>query len=137
MEQMNKEEIDQLIEKSLSREEAHFYNELDQQGVFKMWFGLYTGKLGWWAVLVTIFQLIFTALAFYWGYKFFTVEGMELMLHYGGAMFIAILFTQMLKLWHWMQMDKNSILREMKRLEFQVAVLMEKARNDKGSTEIG
>ena len=129
MEKINKEEIDQLIEKSLSKEEAHFYNELDQQGVFKMWFSLYTGKLGWWAILVAFFQVIFTFLAFYWGYKFFTVEGIELMLRYGGAMFIAILFTQMLKLWHWMQMDKNAILREMKRLEYQVAVLMEKTRS--------
>jgi len=32
----------------------------------------------------------------------------------------------MMKLWHWMQMDKNSILREMKRMEFQIAVLSEK-----------
>jgi len=123
---MEKEEIDQLIEKSLSKEEAAFYNDLDQQGVFSMWFDLYTGKLGPWAILLAFFQLVFTVLAFWLGYKFFTVEGVEPMLRYGGGFFIAILFVQILKLWHWMQMDKNSILREMKRLEFQVAVLMEK-----------
>jgi hypothetical protein len=32
----------------------------------------------------------------------------------------------MIKLWQWMQMDKETVMREMKRLEFQVAVLMEK-----------
>jgi hypothetical protein len=122
----NEKEIDKLIKESLNAEEAEFYQDLDQQGVFKMWFDLYKGKLGRWAILVTFIQLIFTALAFWLGYKFFNVEGTEQMLRYGGAMFIAILFVQMLKLWHWMQMDKNSILREIKRLEFQVAVLMEK-----------
>ncbi len=127
---MKKEkEIDELIKESLNKEEAEFYQGLDQQGVFKMWFDLYTGKLGSWAILVTFIQLVFTMLAFWFGYKFFTVEGIEQMLRYGGGMFIAILFTQMLKLWHWMQMDKNDILREMKRLEFQVAVLMEKKYN--------
>jgi hypothetical protein len=32
----------------------------------------------------------------------------------------------MIKLWTWLQMQKNSILREMKRVEYQIAVLMEK-----------
>lgn len=122
----NEKEIDELIKRSLNEEEAEFYQNLDQPGVFKMWFDLYRGKLGPWAILVTSIQLVFTALAFWLGYKFFTAEGMEQMLRFGGGMFIAILFVQMLKLWHWMQMDKNAILREMKRLEFQVAVLMEK-----------
>jgi len=122
----NKEEIDELIEKSLSEEEAAFYNELDQQGLFKMWFDLYTGKLGLWGIAAALFQVIFTILAVYFTYKFFTVEGIETMLRYGGGMFISVLFMQIVKLWHWMQMDKNAITREIKRLEFQVAVLMEK-----------
>jgi len=29
----------------------------------------------------------------------------------------------MLKLWFWMQMDKNTVIREVKRLELQVATL--------------
>ncbi len=123
---MKKEDIDRLITESLGREEAEFYRELDQQGMFRMWGNLYTGKLGGWAIMVTLFQLVFTVLAFYWGYKFFTVEGIEPMLQYGGGLLIAVVFTGMLKLWHWMQMDKNDILREIKRLEFQVAVMMEK-----------
>jgi hypothetical protein len=34
----------------------------------------------------------------------------------------------MLKIWHYMQMDKNAILREVKRLELQVAILVEKQK---------
>jgi len=123
---MKKEEIDKLVEKSLNREEAAFYRDLDQQGVFKMWFDLYKGKMGPWAKMVTFFQLLFSLLAFWLGFKFFSIEGVEPIMRYGGGLLIAILFVQMLKLWHWMQMDKNAILREMKRLEYQVAVLMEK-----------
>jgi len=121
-----KEDIDRLITESLNQDEAEFYNNLEEEGVFKMWFGLYTGTLGKWAILISFIQLVFTVLAFYWGYQFFTVEGTEEFFHYGAGMFIAMMVTAMLKLWHWMQMDKNSIIREMKRLEFQVAVLMEK-----------
>ncbi|MEQ9308421.1 MAG: DUF6768 family protein [Balneolaceae bacterium] len=123
---MKKEEIDQLIEESLSKEDAQFYNELDEQGMFKQWGGLYSGKLGKWAVVVTTFQILITILAFWFGYKFFTVEDSILMAKYGVGLLIGVIMNGLLKQWHWMQMDKNTILLEMKRIEFQVAVLKEK-----------
>ncbi len=123
---MKKEEIDQLIEESLSKEDAQFYHDLDEQGMFKQWGGLYSGKLGKWAVLVTTFQIAITLLAFWFGYKFFTVEDNILMAKYGVGLLIGVIMNGLLKQWHWMQMDKNSIILEMKRLEFQVAILTEK-----------
>jgi len=123
---MKKEEIDQLIEESLSKDEAEFYNALDQQGLFKQWGNLYKGKLGKWAILITTIQLIITGFAFWFGYKFFTVEDSVLMAKYGAGMLIGVIMNGLVKQWHWMQMDKNTILQEMKRIEFQVAILMDK-----------
>lgn len=123
---MKKEDIDKLIEESLSKEDAQFYQDLDEQGMFKQWGGLYSGKLGKWAIVVTTFQIIITLLAFWFGYKFFTVQDTILMAKYGVGLLIGVIMNGLLKQWHWMQMDKNSILLEMKRLEFQVAVLTEK-----------
>jgi hypothetical protein len=73
-----------------------------------------------------IVNFIVVAIAIYCGYQVFTLEESVEIIQYGMAMFLALMFASMIKLWHWMQMDKNSLLREMKRLEFQVAVLMEK-----------
>lgn len=126
---MNKEEIDKLIEESLNADEAKFYHELDEEGLFKQWGGLYTGKLKGWAILTTVVQLIFTVITFYLGYKFFTAKDSVELLKLGGAFFIVFIAASMMKLWHWMQMDKNSILREMKRMEFQIAVLSEKKQS--------
>tara|TARA_R110000868_G_scaffold410693_5_gene699847 strand:+ start:25148 stop:25540 length:393 start_codon:yes stop_codon:yes gene_type:complete len=128
---MKKEEIDLLIEESLSIEDAEFYHNLDEQGMFKQWGGLYKGKLGKWAILVTTFQIIITVFAFWLGYKFFTVNDTILMAKYGAGMLIGVIMNGLLKQWHWMQMDKNTILLEMKRIEFQVAVLMEKISEKK------
>lgn len=124
---MTEEHIDDLITESLSKDEAEFYHTLDEEGLFKQWGGLYKGKMKGWAMFITFAQLIFTVITFYLGYKFFTGEEIREIILYGGAFFIAFTSTGMLKLWHWMQMDKNSILREIKRLEFQVAVLSEKS----------
>lgn len=124
---MKKQEIDALIEESLSKNEAEFYHNLDQQSMFKQWGGLYSGKLGKWAILTTTIQIVITIFAFWFGYKFFTVQDTILMAKYGAGMLIGVIMNGLLKQWHWMQMDKNSILLEMKRLEFQIAILTEKA----------
>lgn len=123
---MKKEEIDKLIEESLNKQDAEFYHTLDEQGVFKQWGSIYKGKLGTTAIFVTVIQLIITGFAFWFGYKFFTTEESILMTRYGGAMIIGVIMNGLLKQWHWMQMDKNTILSEMKKMEFQIAILTEK-----------
>ena len=120
------QEIDQLIKESLSKVEAEFYNELEEEGLWKKIGRLYTGKFGWMAILTAIVHTIVVAIAVYCGYKLFTVPDTTEILRYGVVLFIALSFGCMIKLWQWMQMDKDSILREMKRLEYQVAILMEK-----------
>ena len=126
---MKKEDIDKLIEESLNNEEAEFYHQLDEEGLFKQWGGLYTGKLKGWAILTTVIQLVLTVGTFYFGYQYFTAGVTIEIFRMWGIFFILFFASSMMKLWHWMQMDKNSILREMKRLEFQIAVLSEKTSN--------
>ncbi len=123
---MKKEEIDKLIRESLSKEEAEFYKQFDEEGVFESWFGVYRGKQGWIAAVQSVFIVVFVAIAFYSGYRFFTVEGTAELFRYGAVMFIAMLFISFMKLWLWLQIVRNSIVREMQRVEFQVAVLTEK-----------
>ena len=123
---MKKEDIDKLIEESLSSEEAEFYHSLDEPGLFKQFVGLYRGKLALWVIWVTIWQLIFTAFAVWAGVKFFRAETTDDFFIWGAIMFIGLLFATFMKLWHWMQMDKNTIIQEIKRMEYQVAILTEK-----------
>jgi len=124
---MKKEEIDQLITESLNKDEAEFYRSLDgDQGLFQMIRGMYKGKLAWITGVMTFVHTIITAIAFYTGYLLFTTDNTADMIQYGSIMFIALIFAAMIKLWTWMQMNRNSILQEIKRLEFQVAALMEK-----------
>tara|TARA_R110002124_G_scaffold47149_1_gene140652 strand:+ start:1921 stop:2301 length:381 start_codon:yes stop_codon:yes gene_type:complete len=125
---MKKEDIDKLIEESLNKEEAEFYHNLEEEGLLKQWGGLYKGAFKGWAILMTIVQLALTVITFYLGYEFFTGSLSTEFIQIGAAFFIVFFATSMLKLWHWMQMDKNSILREMKRIEFQIAVLSEKVQ---------
>ena len=117
------EEIDQLIKETLSKEEAAFYDSLDEQNVFEMFFGLFKGKNAWIMILMNILIFISLILFVYCCIQFFNVESVEKLVKWGFGAALALLNLCMLKIYAWMQMDKNAILREMKRLELQVMSL--------------
>ncbi|MBO6793161.1 MAG: hypothetical protein JJ895_04570 [Balneolaceae bacterium] len=128
---MKKEEIDALIEESLSQDEAKFYHELEEPGLFTQWMNLYRTKFAGWMIVATIAQLIFTALAVWTGYRFFTAIEANETSFWGMCFILSVLGNAMLKLWHWMQMDKYAVMQEMKRIEFQIAVLTDKLTSQK------
>jgi len=119
----NMEEIDRLIKESLSQEEAKFYDELDEQSLLEMVTGLFKTRHRWIMIMMNIVTLISLLLFVYCVVQFFdAVETNELIKWAVGGV-IALMTVSMLKIFSWMQMDKNAILRELKRLELQVASL--------------
>lgn len=117
------EEIDHLIKETLSKEEASFYDSLEEQSVFEMVFGLFKGKNAWFLIVANILILIFLGLFIYCCIQFFKVESTAELIKWGFGSFMFLMSLSMLKIYAWMQMDKNAILREMKRLELQVMSL--------------
>lgn len=121
------ENIDNLITEALSHEEAKYFKELEEQSLDKQVFGIYKGKLGWINLLMTIITFPIFGFTVYAGYKFFTIEESILMLRWGGVFFMGMIMVSILKIFSWNQMDKNAIIREIKRLEFQIALLSKKS----------
>lgn len=117
------EEIDQLIKDTLSKEEAAFYDSLEEQGVFEMVFGLFKGKNAWFLIATNIMVLVFLGLLIYSCIQFFNAESTEGLIKWGFGSLVFLMSVSILKVYAWMQMDKNAILREMKRLELQVMSL--------------
>ena len=117
------EEIDQLIKETLTQEEAKFYDELEEQNMLEMVGGLFQGKNKWIMYLMNIMTIFFFGLFVYCLVQFFNTDSTNELIKwsFGGLMFL--LGMSMLKIFAWMQMDKNAILREMKRLELQVSSL--------------
>jgi len=119
----NIEEIDKLIKETLSQEEAKFYDGLDEQGLWGMVVGIFQGKIGWIVVIMNIINLIVFGLLIYCFVQFFNVTETNELIKWGLGIVICMVFNVMIKLYAWMQMDKNAIIREMKRLELQVSSL--------------
>ena len=114
-------EIDELIKESLTKEEAEFYDELDEQNLLEMVGGLFNSKNRWLIILMNIVQVISFIFFVYCLVQFFGTEETNELIKWGAGGFVFLLMSSYLKLFSWMQMDKNALLREMKRLELQVS----------------
>ena len=119
----NKEDIDKLIKETLTEEESKFYDSLEEQNVLRMIGGLFTGKNKWITILMNIMTVIFFGFFVYCVVNFFNTTETNELLKWGMGSLVFLICVSMLKVFSWMQMDKNSILREMKRLELQISSL--------------
>jgi len=119
----HKEDIDQLIKETLTKEESKFYDDLDEQNVLGMLGGLFQGKNAWLIVVMNIMTLIFFGLFVYCTIQFFDTESTNEMMKWGIGGLVFMIGVSMLKIFAWMQMDKNALMREIKRLELQVSSL--------------
>ena len=113
--------IDRKIQQELETEATELESILGgDQGMFEMAFGIFKSRLRGWIIVVNIFIIALTV-AFIWcGYQFFMAETVDQRVFWG-VWFILGLFAQaMSKLWLFMQMDRFSILREIKRQEIAI-----------------
>ncbi len=114
------EEIDALIKETLNEEESKFYDSLEEQNLFEMLFGLFRGKNAWINILLNIVIMITFIIFIYCGIQFFNAETTNELIKWGLGSLTLLLSISMMKLYAFMQMDKNAILREIKRLELLV-----------------
>lgn len=116
-------DIDKLIKETLTQEEAKFYDELEEQNVFEMFGGLFKGKNIWLIVLINAATIALAALWLYCVISFFETDHTNELIKWGFAAVFCFIGVSLMKIFSWMQMDKNALIREIKRLELQVSSL--------------
>lgn len=125
---MNKsdKEVDDLIHEALSQEEAKYFDELGEQNIPQQVFSLFQGKNKWMNVLMVFMNLAVFGVAVYTFINMLDAEGINEKLDWMFYTLIAFMAMSLLKMWGWNQMDKNVLMREIKRLEYQVSLLKRK-----------
>jgi len=117
-------ELDKKIKEALQGEDAKWMEQLEQEpSMFEMVLEIYRGKHVWLNVLTTFIMIVFFFLAVYSAVQFFNSTETRDMIMWASAMLFFMSGTSMMKVWCWMEMNKNSITREIKRLELQIARL--------------
>ncbi len=116
-------ELDKRIEEALSEEDCELMQHFDEQGIYAQWFSIYKGRQAWTAIIATIAMLMVFALAAYCAWKFFGAENNIQEIKWGAATWFLMTMIAFMKVWFWMRTESNRVIREVKRLELQIARL--------------
>jgi len=97
----------------------------DNEGVSDLIVGSFKGGLKNWVIAANVITMLVTIVMLWVGYRFFTTEVIQQQLFWGICTILAV-FTQVaLKQWLWMEMNRSSLMREIKRVEIAVTKLAE------------
>lgn len=119
-------DLDRQIQEALDAEDRALMDRFDEQGLLSQAFSVYQGKQAWIAVIATISMFGIFVAAIYSGWRFFGAEEAMAAIRWGAAAWFFMIMVAFMKVWFWMRMETNRILREVKRIELQVARMQAK-----------
>lgn len=113
--------LDRTIRDALSKEDAAFLARFEQESPIQEALGTFRGKWGAMNVFAAIITFAMFGAFVYCAWQMVATSDVRATVIWGvGALWTA-LAVAMLKMYFWMEMNKNAMLREVKRLELQVA----------------
>lgn len=121
-----KENIDELIKQALTEEESEYLEKMGEQTLLEEGLDLFKGRRGWISIWIGFVIFVVFIGSIYCLVQFFEVSETKDLMVWGGGFFLGIFMVTSLKIWAWMQMDRNAIMRELKRIEVQIAALSTK-----------
>jgi hypothetical protein len=115
-------DLDELIDEALGAEERDLLRAIGEEpGFFSQAFGVFGGPGGWMNILLMVIQgLVFVA-GVWTGWHFFQAGEPLAALRWGLPSAVLLLMALMIKLALVPTMQANRIIRELKRLELQLA----------------
>jgi hypothetical protein len=119
-------DLDKMIEEALDAEDRSLFANSGEQGMFGQIGALFTGKNAGWNFLTGAAQIAMFAVAVYAGLRFLSASEAAELARFGALAWLAATAVIFIKTWFWMQMQSNRILREIKRVELQVARLQKR-----------
>lgn len=122
-------DLDEKIRAALQEEDAELFEKLGEESSLHQMIGdTFRGKMRVFAWLVTLEILVFTGLGVFTAIRFFEANDVQDQLSWGGGFALCLFAIVALKLWWWMEMNKHALLRELKRVELQIARLAQRLR---------
>jgi thiol:disulfide interchange protein len=122
------EDIDQLIKEALTDDEQALFSAYDEQNMLQKFGGLFQGKMKWLNAMGMIIQFIMFGLAVYLGYRFFNTTDVTEMIQFGFGTFLLMMAVTGIKFFQFLEINKNEVIREVKRMELQLSLLAGKLK---------
>lgn len=122
-------DLDQAIRQSLSAEDAALLDRLGaDQTLHRQVLATFRGRLRWFNIAGWIAGVVLFGVGCVLARRFVQAQEVREMLLWGAASALAFAGVVLVKIWFWLELQKNEIVRELKRLELQLASLAAKLR---------
>ncbi|MFZ2031546.1 MAG: DUF6768 family protein [Vitreimonas sp.] len=117
-------DLDKAIREGYSAEDAALMQRLASDPTMtRQVLDAFQGPFGGLNILSVVFTLAMLGAGGYCVWRFLDAADVRDMLIWGGGAAIALCGIAMVKLWFWMELQRNATVREIKRLELQVSRL--------------
>ena len=117
-------DIDDKIREALRKEDVELLEHYrGEASLHEMLIETFRGRHRWVNVLAFVGSCVIFVLLFVIAYQFFQAESTKAMIAWATGFLWGIMWIVMLKIWFYVEVNKNSITREIKRLELQLANL--------------
>ena len=117
-------DLDKKIQEALRNEDAELFDEFSAEpSIFEMLIETFRGRHRWLSVMGVFWTIVCLVLGVLAAIRFFNAAATRDMLLWAAACVVCMSGVSMMKVWYWMELNKNAVTREIKRLELQIARL--------------
>ena len=115
--------IENLIDEALDAEERELLRTLEEPGFFNQALGIFSGPAGWASAVMMASQILLFVAGAWAAWNFFEAAEPVAQLRWGLPAAVLLIVATMMKMALIPRMESNRLLREVKRVELQIASL--------------
>jgi hypothetical protein len=120
--------IDDAIHQALTDEDRDFLAKFEKEpNTLVQVAGVFRGPLGWIYITLLVAAVILAPFGLYSAFQFFTATELRPLFYWGFGVTGILLVLSVVRIVFFMQINTNRLLRELKRVELQVARLAAQA----------
>jgi hypothetical protein len=116
--------MDESIRRALSEEDAEFLRKLEEEPQYpQMLRGVFKGPMGPPNIILMVFVVPTVAIAIWTTVRFLNADDVEEMLRWFAGASLTVAALLFFRFWFGLSMQFNRVIRAVKQLELQVAIL--------------
>lgn len=114
--------LDDAIHQQLSKEDAEFLARFEKEpSSAAQMLGIFKGPFAWVSYMFFAAALLVGPLMVFAVWKFIVTEDLRAMLQWGALALFGLLVLMTIRIWFWVEVQTNRVVREIRRLQLQVA----------------
>ncbi len=119
-------DIDKVIREAMNKEDREWFDRLGEPSLPMQVIESFKTRSSLIILWAIPGALVMTALCIYSGIGLYQASEPRELARWTAVFLTSLLFLSGLKFWYWLELQKNSLVREIKRLELQVARLAQR-----------